>query len=69
MLTALFGIGEDLALEGHLPETRTLLFQLLFVVTCGIAALTRRECYHQLLAPVAVINFTAYTALLFSRLH
>ena len=32
------------------------------------AALTRREWYHQALAPAAAILFAVYTALLFSRL-
>ena len=69
VLTVLFGIGKEVVLDGRLPETRNLLFQLSFVVTGGIAALTRREWYHQLLAPVAAIIFTAYTVLLFSQLR
>ena len=68
VLAALFGIGKDLALDARLPETRNLLCQVSFVVTCGIAALTRREWYHQALAPAAAILFAVYTALLFSQL-
>jgi hypothetical protein len=68
VLAALFGIGKDVALDGHLPEIRNLLFQLSFAVTCGIAAVTRREWYHRLLAPVAAVLFTLYTVLLFARL-
>jgi hypothetical protein len=69
VLAALFGIGKEFALERRLPEMRNLLFQLSFVVTCGIAALTRREWYHQLLAPAAAILFCVYTVLLFSQLN
>jgi hypothetical protein len=68
VLAALFGIGKDLALDGHLPETRNLMFQLSFIATGGIAAITRREWYHQVLAPVAALSFAAYIALLFSQL-
>lgn len=69
VLTALFGIGKDLALYGHWPHTSNLLYQLSFVVTGGIAALTRRGWYHHLLAPAAALGFVGYIALLFSQLN
>ncbi len=69
VLTALLGIGKDLALYGHWPQTGNLIFQLSFVVICGIAALTRREGYHRLLAPAAVFGFLGYIALLFAQLE
>ena len=68
VLTALLGIGKDLALYGHWPQTSNLIYQLSFAVTCGIAALTRREWYHQWLAPAAALGFAGYIALLFSQL-
>jgi hypothetical protein len=68
-LAAFSGIAKDLALDGRLPETRNLLFQISFLATSGIAAFTRREWYHQLLAPTAAVLFGVYIALLFSQLN
>jgi hypothetical protein len=69
VLAAALGIAKDLVLEGHLPETRNLLFQISFIVTSIIAAVTRNEIYHRVLAPVAAVMFGAYVALLFSHLN
>jgi hypothetical protein len=69
VLSATFGIAKDLVLEGRLPETRNLLFQISFIATSTIAAVTRNETYHRALAPAAVLMFGAYVALLFSRLN
>jgi hypothetical protein len=68
VLAALAGAAKDLALDGRLPEPRNLAFQLSFAVTAAVAAVTRREWYHQLLAPAAAIAFGFYIALLFSQL-
>ena len=68
VLAALAGTAKDLVLDGRLPESRNLAFQLSFVTVGAIAAITRREWYHQLLAPVAALAFFWYVALLFSRL-
>jgi hypothetical protein len=69
VLSATFGIVKDLVLEGHLPETRNLLFQIAFIAISAIAAVTRNETYHRVLAPAAALMFGAYVALLFSRLN
>lgn len=69
VLTALLGIGKDIALDGRLPEFHNLLYQLSFVVTGGIAAITRREWYHRWLAPAAAVGFASYIALLFAHLN
>ena len=68
VLAALAGTAKDIALDGRLPEWRNLTFQLGFAATAAIAALTRAEWYHRLLAPVAAIAFGFYVALLFSQL-
>jgi len=68
VLAALAGAAKDLALDGRLPEPRNLAFQLTFAATGAIAAVTRREWYHQFLAPAAAIAFACYIALLFSQL-
>lgn len=69
VLSAFFGIAKDLVLEGHLPETRNLLFQITFIVVSVVAAVTRSEIYHRVLAPAAAVLFGAYVALLFWHLH
>jgi hypothetical protein len=68
VLAALAGIAKDLVLDGHLPDPRNLAFQLSFAATAGIAAVTRQEWYHRLLAPAAAVAFGCYIALLFSQL-
>lgn len=69
VLAAVFGILKDVVLEGHLPNTTNLLFQLSFIVTSIIAAITRNDTYHRALAPIAAIVFLAYVTVLFSRLN
>ena len=73
-----FGIGvallavsllKDVVLDGTLPDLANLLAHLLFAALWGTAALTRRERYHLLLAPVSFLLFTGYVALLFLRME
>ena len=68
VLAALAGIAKEIVLEGMLPKPSNLAFQLSFAVTAAIAAATRREWYHQLLAPAAALAFAWYIELLFSQL-
>ena len=68
VLAALAGIAKDLVLDGQWPKPNNLAFQVSFAATGAIAAITRREWYHQLLAPVAALAFGCYIALLFSQL-
>jgi hypothetical protein len=68
VLAALAGIAKDLVLEGMLPKPSNLAFQLSFTASGVIGAITRREWYHQLFAPAAVLAFGCYIALLFSQL-
>jgi hypothetical protein len=67
-LTALLGIAKDPAIHGHWPQTNNLVCQLAFAAAGGIAASTRSEDYHRLLAPAAVLGFVGYIALLFAQL-
>ena len=68
VLTALAGIGKDVVLDGRLPETRNLMFQLTFVLAGVLGAITRRELFHQMLAPALAVVFWFYVALLFQQL-
>jgi hypothetical protein len=60
---------KDVALDGELPDTPNLLAHLLFAALWGTAAVTRRERYHLLLAPLSFVLFTGYVALLFLRME
>lgn len=51
------------------PATADTTFQLAFAVFAFIAAWTRREWYHKLQAPLAVIFLAAYIATLFTHLQ
>jgi len=68
VLASLMGIAKDLALYYSLPRPLNLAFQLSFAVAGAIGVLTRREWYHQVLAPASAIGFLAYIGLLFSQL-
>ena len=63
-------IGKDLLLSGHVPQPMlNFLAQLVFVALSLLGALTRRERYHKLFAPLGAILFGAYIAVLFSHLR
>jgi hypothetical protein len=62
-------IAKDLVIYGALPSPANLGSQLVFMVTCGIAAFSRNESYHKFLALFMAFAFSAYTALLFAHLH
>jgi hypothetical protein len=51
------------------PEPMDTAFQLAFAVGAAIGARTRREGYHKLLAPLAVIGLGAYILTLFTHLQ
>jgi hypothetical protein len=44
-------------------------FHVIFGFSVILAAITRREWYHKLLAPVVALLFLLYTAILFARLQ
>lgn len=72
-----FGVGaaailwngvRELALYGELPQSLNLGFQLLFLALSVGAIFVRRQRFHEALAGLMIILFTAYIALLFARL-
>jgi hypothetical protein len=68
LASLVFSAAKDLALSGHLPSRMNLGFHVFFGLTVIVAAITRREWYHQLLAPAAGLSFLVYIALLFAHL-
>jgi hypothetical protein len=63
-------MGKEVVLSGHLPEPPlNSIAQGVFIVFSAIAAITARERYHKLFAPLGAIVFGAYIAVLFSNLH
>jgi hypothetical protein len=63
-----FSAAKDLVLAGHLPGRMNLEFHMLFAVAVIVAAITRREWFHKLLAPAAGLLILLYITLLFARL-
>ncbi len=63
-------IGKDVVLSGHLPDPPlNSIAQAIFIVFSVIGALTARERYHKLFAPLGAILFGIYIAVLFAQLH
>ena len=60
---------KNLVLYRHLPAPLDTSYQILFIVTCAIAAWTRREWVHKFVAVVTVLGFTAYIGVLFAHLQ
>lgn len=56
-------------LTGTWPEPVDSAFQLAFMVGAATGAVTRREGYHKLMAPLAVIGIVAYIFVLFTHLR
>ena len=68
LASLVFSVAKELVLAGHLPSPTNLEFHLIFGFSVILAAITRREWYHKLLAPVAALLFLIYTGILFARL-
>jgi hypothetical protein len=68
LASLVFSAAKDLALAGHLPARTNLVFHVIFGVAVIVAAITRREWFHKLLAPAAGLSFLLYITLLFARL-
>jgi hypothetical protein len=66
--SVVFSLLKTLALYGHLPSRIDFVFELTFGAIAIVAAVTRSEWFHKLLAPAAGLLFVVYIALLFSRL-
>lgn len=65
---AVTSILKDVALEGELPEPFNLSFHAVLIGSCLAAILTGSRRYHLLLAPVSLLLFAGYIAVLFARL-
>ena len=63
-----FSAAKEFALTGHLPGRLNGEFHVIFALTAILAALIRREWFHELLAPVFAALFLLYITLLFGRL-
>ncbi|MGH8428039.1 MAG: hypothetical protein ACRES7_08675 [Gammaproteobacteria bacterium] len=68
VLLVVISIAKPLVLSGTWPKPLDLAFQVMFIVTAAVGALTRREWYHKTLAPFIAIWFAVYIAVLFARL-
>jgi hypothetical protein len=66
--TVLFSLLKTVALSGHLPSRGDRAFEFTFGAVAILAAVTRSEWFHRLLAPAFGVLFVIYIALLFSRL-
>ena len=61
--------AKDLVLDGHLPGRTNGEFHVIFGLVVIIAAMTRREWFHKLLAPALGMMFLLYITLLYARLQ
>jgi len=69
VLLLLVSLVKVRVLIGHWPAPEDTAFQLAFIVGAAIGAWTRREWYHQLQAPLALIGIVAYIVALFTHLQ
>jgi hypothetical protein len=63
-----FSAAKEFALEGHMLGGINAGFHVFFGLAAIVAAITRQEWFHKLMAPVIVFLFFLYIALLFTRL-
>jgi hypothetical protein len=63
-----FSLLKTQVLYGHLPSRVNSAFQFTFGAFAFVAAVTRSEWFHRLLAPAMGLLFVVYIALLFTRL-
>jgi hypothetical protein len=68
LATIVFSVAKGLALYGRLPGPMDAEFHAIFGLAAVVAAITRREWFHKLLAPAIGLLFILYITLLFARL-
>ena len=68
LASVVFSLSKTLALYGHLPNRIDTAFEFAFCAVATVAAVTRSEWFHKLLAPAFGLLFAVYIALLFARL-
>ena len=66
--SVVFSAAKEFALNGHMPGRLNGEFHVIFGLLAMVAAFTRREWFHKLLAPAFVLLFLVYITLLFARL-
>jgi hypothetical protein len=59
---------KDLVLGGRVIGGINAEFHMIFAIAAVVATITRREWFHNLLAPAIGLAFFVYIALLFARL-
>ena len=69
LASLVFSVAKDLSLYGHLPSRMNLTFHVIHGLAVTVAAITRREWFHKVLAPAAGLVFLLYISLLFARLR
>ena len=69
LASLVFSAAKDLALAGRLPGRINLGFHVFFALAVILAAITRREWFHKLLAPAFALVVLLYISLLFARLR
>jgi hypothetical protein len=67
-MTVLFSAAKDFVLKGQVIGGLNAEFHVVVAVAAVVAAITRREWFHNVLAPVLALAFFVYIALLFARL-
>ncbi|MBV9673153.1 MAG: hypothetical protein JO076_10065 [Verrucomicrobia bacterium] len=68
LASVVFSLSKTLALYGHLPNRIDTAFEFTFCAGAMVAAITRSELFHKLLAPAFGLLFAVYIGLLFARL-
>lgn len=68
VLAGVVSVLKDLVISGHWPHPLNLVSHAVFTLLCAIGALSARETYHRLLAPLITLAFCLYVAVLFARL-
>ena len=68
LLVLVDSLVRNLVLTGHLQNAPDLAGHAVFAVICVAGIVSRRDLVHMLIAPLALLFFTAYIALLFASL-
>jgi hypothetical protein len=68
LASILFSATKDFALDAHMLGGINAGFHVIFGLAAIVAAITRREWFHGLLAPAIILLFFLYIALLFAHL-
>jgi hypothetical protein len=68
VILILLSVCKDVVLDGHLPETRNLIFHVIFGIALLGGAVTRRESYHKAVVLFLTAVFVLYIVLLYARI-